>query len=463
MDNWSFWLKNQMNKYLYLPTEIIVREQEGKATLAGHALKRDWTVILGAKLELYAIAHKIPPGVFIIKSAMLSELKQIKMLKRYGHKVCSLDEEGVVTYKIFLNNNYRYCSETLEKIDKIFVWGKEQKKIFLKKFSKFSNKIIVTGNPRVDYWMNYSKKIYLKDVKKIKKQYKNFIFFASSFGIANNIYKKDGVKLSLDQYDKKNKTLNKFLFDQAEYNKKNLAIYKDLIFNIANKNKNINIIVRPHPSEDFSMWKKMAKELDNIKFIYKGSITKWILASKVLLHFKSTSSLESVFLNKPAITYLPIRNKKFDLKLPLQCSEIFTNEEKLIKFLNMKNITIKNKKNKLINSWVQNDKILSSEKIIKYIENIYIGSSKNLDYENQKIPLFSRYNFELILDFFNSNKLLKFFLPKIFKRKYKFSKGLSRKYYGFNPNLIKRIIFEINKTKNFNFQKITKNLILIKK
>ena len=152
-------------KYLYLPLEIVVREQEGKATLASYAIKRGWNVIIGAKLELYSIADQLPKGVFLIKSAMLSELNQIKMLKKSGHKVCSLDEEGVVTYKIFLEKNYRYCKETLELIDKIFVWGSEQKKSFLKKFFKFKNKIFVTGNPRIDYWKNFAYEIYKEELQ----------------------------------------------------------------------------------------------------------------------------------------------------------------------------------------------------------------------------------------------------------------------------------------------------------
>ena len=36
------------------------------------------------------------------------------------------------------------------------------------------------------------------------------------------------------------------------------------------------IIIRPHPAEDHMEWNKIAKNFDNIKVIYEGSIIPWI-------------------------------------------------------------------------------------------------------------------------------------------------------------------------------------------
>ena len=87
-------------KYLYLPLEIAIREFDGKATLAYEAAKRGWNVIITNKLKLYSQLKNLPKGIFLIKSAVPGEIDQLKKIKKYGHKILLLDEEGVVTYAV---------------------------------------------------------------------------------------------------------------------------------------------------------------------------------------------------------------------------------------------------------------------------------------------------------------------------------------------------------------------------
>ena len=88
-----------MSKFLYLPLEIVFREHDSKAAIAAHA-NLGWTVLIAPKF--YTKTRCFASRCICLKSAVPSELKQIKALKDKGHKVFSFDEEGVVTYEIFL-------------------------------------------------------------------------------------------------------------------------------------------------------------------------------------------------------------------------------------------------------------------------------------------------------------------------------------------------------------------------
>ena len=52
--------KDSKPRYLYLPLEIIVREHDGKVTLAHQAVQEGWVVVMGPKIHLYAIADQLP-------------------------------------------------------------------------------------------------------------------------------------------------------------------------------------------------------------------------------------------------------------------------------------------------------------------------------------------------------------------------------------------------------------------
>ena len=59
------------------------------------------------------------------------------------------------------------------------------------------------------------------------------------------------------------------------------------------------IIIRPHPAEDHMEWNKIAKNFDNIKVIYEGSIIPWIYAAKALLHRGCASSVQAYMAGIP--------------------------------------------------------------------------------------------------------------------------------------------------------------------
>ena len=74
----------------------------------------------------------------------------------------------------------------------------------------------------------------------------------------------------------------------------------------------MTIIVRPHPSESFSIYNDIAAKCERVKVISEGNVIPWLLASKTLVHNGCTTGLEAYALGVPAISYLSTFNEYYD-------------------------------------------------------------------------------------------------------------------------------------------------------
>ena len=85
-----------MNKnYLYIPMEIYSRELNGMLILSIMAANDGWTVVLSGKKHLFPIIDNLPNGIFLLKSIVPGEVHIQDKIRKYGHKIITLDAEGL--------------------------------------------------------------------------------------------------------------------------------------------------------------------------------------------------------------------------------------------------------------------------------------------------------------------------------------------------------------------------------
>ena len=138
---------------LYLHIEIYNREFQSKLLIAMESASKGMQVYVG-RLKEYLLRDFFVPGIVHFKSITPSDrrLKELKFFKKKNFIVTSLDEEvGLINP----NNKYlvsRYSNESVELTDRVFAWGKFDYDNLSNKFKKYKKKIILSGNPRLDYW-----------------------------------------------------------------------------------------------------------------------------------------------------------------------------------------------------------------------------------------------------------------------------------------------------------------------
>jgi surface carbohydrate biosynthesis protein len=298
-----------MNKWIFIPYEIKAREFDARLLLACFAAASGYKVIFGSNTQIKKNLLNFPKGVFFDKSISKKKVAFIKKLKANGHFIVSIDEEGLSSFNNKeLYQNQRISAETLQLVDAVMTWGQVEYDTIIEKYPEYQQKIHVTGNPRVDLWRPEFRSLFKEDQKNIEQRYGKFILMPTSFGVVHHQGRefliKQGKRYGTIKTEEDLQAFN----TKLDFLEKVVSSFVSLIHTVADTFQEYTVIVRPHPSEDHQFWKKELQQLRNVKIIYEGNVTGWILASEAVVHSTCTTGLEAFLLGKPVIAFLPYLN-----------------------------------------------------------------------------------------------------------------------------------------------------------
>jgi surface carbohydrate biosynthesis protein len=293
---------NNDNKYLYIPLEIFIRELKGMLLFSLVAAKYGWRVVIGGKQSIFPVLDKLPLGVVLLKSIVPGEMELQKKIASYGHKIASLDAEGLLPSNGKSGVELRYSQDTIELSDILFFWGKEQFESVERVFPDIKKNACITGSPIFDYW-RFLKSSYHYSGSKNQKT----ILIATSFPFANHIIGNEVAYLSVKNAsgpDAAHEHLDEIFLD-AKVQEIIYPKFIKLVKKIIEKNPASKILIRPHPSENPNIWKKIANKFPNTELQIGGEVSQQIILCDIFIHFNSTTSIEASYLGKKVITYLP--------------------------------------------------------------------------------------------------------------------------------------------------------------
>lgn len=403
------------SQIIYLPIETKSREFYGKLLLGCFAAEQGYRVLIGSRAIMSKFIDKMPPGLYFYNAMCPHDEEVFLQIKKIGHKIVALDEEGLLyrSPEIYLKN--RISKPSIDLVEKFFTWGYEQTKIVQEAIpDKYKSKIIKVGNPRIDIideklWnLNNSK------VNELKNEYKKYILINTNFSTANNFNYKDFYrdfynKNGYIKSEKEEEELN-ILWKRQEYLFK---AFKKMISLIARRYSNINIVIRPHPSESYEGWRNVISEHKNVYISKNGNVHDWIKGSLMVIHNSCTTGIESFILGKPVISFVPndIKVKGFELANALsieikECKDLLSVIDRVLsgdnKLLSHSELL---EKNSLLKKHIEISETFSCEKIIKEISNIKIEPTNKFsssivvkiwsDVNLRKIKLFIAKKFNL--------------------------------------------------------------------
>ena len=159
-------------KFVYIPTEIKIRDFRSRLLIALRCVDRGMVAIFGVNSSIRKIILNSPPGIYLDKSVSINKLKFLKSLKSNENKIFCLDEESTSFFDNFeIYKNQRLNSKNIKIFEKFFCLGKKEYLYNRKIYKKEKNKFYLTGNPRFDI-DKFAKKIFLKEINEIKKNIK---------------------------------------------------------------------------------------------------------------------------------------------------------------------------------------------------------------------------------------------------------------------------------------------------
>jgi len=288
---------------LYLPIEGKARELAPKIYLAFKAVKKNFRVHIGTQESINRVVESKTTfgGVYFFKGG-LDLNAVIKIKKKCSHFVILDEEIGPGDENPKETMLYRIDKSIENKIDRYYVLGRKTYLIAKKIFIKLKKKIVLSGWPRIDYFIASSKIKNNNDVNKLVKNHGKFILFISDYGQTSMRM----VNFTKSQYQEKLDLSKKFELKKfKKINKSNLKTLKEFktfisALKILDKDSSMpQIIVRPHPLEDHQPWERIKKSFKNIKVIFEGDIEQWIHASKGVIHKGCSSSIQVYHAQKP--------------------------------------------------------------------------------------------------------------------------------------------------------------------
>jgi hypothetical protein len=198
----------------------------------------------------------------------------------------------------------RLSPKIIKYVDCFVAWGPRPRDIIHTHTGFPKESIPVAGNPRFDLLHQGLGAFYGEEVRRLKLKFNDFILFNTNFVRAN----------PFGEESKKFWLVNDT--DRTAYQRKLYDHFLEAIGRLSSDFPHLNIVIRPHPSENHGTYKEIFHAHRNVFVEHWGNVHPWILASKVSVHNSCTTGIESALAAKPVIAYRPISDEKHDLYLP---------------------------------------------------------------------------------------------------------------------------------------------------
>ncbi len=323
---------NSEKKKIYLPIEHHERELDAKILFSLFAAKHGYETVLGYKQALRQRHSELPQGAWILHNARgRGTSLEYFWYKRLGFGLFVLDEEALVrqTDNLFLR---KHVPSVFKNVEKVFAWGESDRDFWLRSNIVPAAKLTITGNPRVDLMRPELLKYHEQKVTEIKNKIGKYVLINTNFPTVNNAM---GEFHKFNISDTRNRaTTEEEITGFLSHKRDVFDRFVELIPSLAAAIQPHTLVVRPHPSEDRTVWEELAKNIANVEVILDGGVVPWIMGSEILIHNNCTTAVEAALLKKPVASFMPLTSDKFDNEFCNAMGTKCSDEKRLVSFVN---------------------------------------------------------------------------------------------------------------------------------
>ena len=328
------------NMLLLIPVENQVRELDPKLLLACIAARRGFSSVIGSRRELEFRIDSYPKSIYLSKSMTRRSLIFFKIARKFGHDIVTWDEEALVHLPPETYFSRRLHPDAIKLVSHLFAWGQDNVALW-RQYNHLPKDIPIhkTGNPRNDMLRPEMHPFYEEEVQALRRQYGDFILINTNFNHVNAF----GADMNLFQPVIKPGEAAKFgraargmsrEYAQGLWDHKHAVFksFQQLLPKIDQAFPDLNIIIRPHPTERHDVYREIANRCSRVHVTNEGNVVPWILATRVVLHNGCTTGVEAFVMGIPAISYRESIDEKYDngfYRLPNAVSHQCFNFEQL--------------------------------------------------------------------------------------------------------------------------------------
>lgn len=308
---------------MLFPVETISRDLDYRVVLAERMAARGHRVYLGKHDACLRVAQQFRGGVFLgkaIEPHRTKHLETLQFLKSRGYRFVHLDSEGAVfpggeeQWRRVLDT--RIDPSVLAPDDYICTWGEFQSDHYRSKGPACADNIRTTGHPRFDLYKPSFRAYFGPEAQEIYAKYGDFVLVNTNLAKANHKAGLSTVFSSSQGYVADDAVKRGALVDMWFYKTQMFAHFVRLVHELASHRRDLNIVVRPHPSEDPATYRHAFRGLRNVVVCADGAVAGWLLACRAMIHDGCTTGIEAELAGCPIINYRPVNHPTQELRLP---------------------------------------------------------------------------------------------------------------------------------------------------
>jgi len=308
------------NMLLLIPVENQVRELDPKLLLACIAARRGFSSVIGSRRELEFRIDSYPRSIYLSKSMTRRSLIFFKIARKFGHDIVTWDEEALVHLPPETYFSRRLHPDAIKLVSHLFAWGQDNVALW-RQYSHLPQDMPIhsTGNPRNDMLRPEMHSFYEEEVQALCRQYGDFILVNTNFNHVNafgpdmNLFKPAAKPGEPAPFGRAASGMSRE-YAQGLWDHKHAVFesFKQLLPRLDQAFPDLNIVIRPHPTEGHQVYKEIAARCSRLHVTNEGNVVPWILASKVVLHNGCTTGVEAFVMRIPAISYRKAVDEKYD-------------------------------------------------------------------------------------------------------------------------------------------------------
>jgi surface carbohydrate biosynthesis protein len=311
---------NPAKTILLMPVENQVRELDSKLLLACVAARRGFSCIIGSRREIHFHISSFAPGIYLSKSMTAASDSMFQIMRKLGHQIVAWDEEALVRLPPETYFSRRLSPVAMEFVSHMFAWGQDNAELW-RQYPQLPNgaEIHVTGNPRNDLLRPEIRRYYENTVEELRENYGDFILINTNFNHVNAFYPRLNLFVPPDKPEKKpeyGRAARGMTWEYAEglreHKQAVFEKFQQLIPAVEKAFPNYNIVVRPHPTENQEVYRRIASGCTRVKVTNEGNVVPWLMATRTVIHNGCTTGVEAYVMGVPAISYRAKVNEYYD-------------------------------------------------------------------------------------------------------------------------------------------------------
>jgi len=293
---------------LYLPIEDAARELDSKVLIAGAAVARGLSVVIGQQWLLVNNHAAQPLGLMVFKGMNARQANAMRVASATGHLTAATDEEAMGLADIpYIQRDID--ADIADYCDLFLAQGPLHARAIAGKTKAPDTAIRPVGNARIDLLRPPFTSLFSQEADALRARFGDFILLNTNIGGVNSAFggieQYREVVIRIGWMDPNSPEDNALFETIVAFDKANMALSRDVATRLSAAFPDRRIIIRPHGSERLDTWLAFAKDNPNIMVIREGRHSSWILASKAVVHTCCTTGLESEILGRPAINLRP--------------------------------------------------------------------------------------------------------------------------------------------------------------